>query len=147
MTARLGLSIAFLEIFESSMEDGLYKTGLNIVTNVLDSPSCPMTAWQRYAGMSILCDYLNFNADYAESFAISTNAIALIDSFNPILESPNYWLPLTQYDGIPGASLRESFQVNATGACIMSGNFEDVSIFTNSLPQGIMEQLLELMVD
>lgn len=147
VTAMLGLSLAFLEIAESSMEDSLYVTGLDAVTNALQSPFCPTTAWQRYAGMSILCDYLNYDAKYAESFEVSTNAIALIDSCNPNLESPNFWAALTQFDNIPGASLREAFQINAAGSRIMSGVFEDVGVFTNGLPQNIMESLLELMGD
>lgn len=147
VTAMMGLSLAFLEIAQSSMEDSLYITGLDVVTNALQSPSCPMAAWQRYAGMSILCDYLNYDAEYAESFEVSTNAIALIDSCQPNLESPNFWAALTQYDDIPGASLREAFQINAAGARIMSGVFDDVGVFTNGLPQNIMESLLELMGD
>lgn len=145
VTAKFGVALAFLEMAESSMEDVLYTIGLDVVTNTLQSQSCPMTAWQRYAGMSILCDYLNYDSKYAESLAISTNAIALIDSYNPTLENPNFWLSLTLYDGIQGASLKQAFQVNAAGACIMSGDFEGVGAFTNGLPQDIMESLLELI--
>lgn len=147
VTARLGLALAFLEIANSSGDDHLYEYGLDVVTNALLSPSCPMTAWQRYAGMSILCDYLNEDSKYANSFEVSTNAIALIDSCNPNLESPNFWPSLTQYDGIPGASLREAFQVNAAAARVMAGDWENVGIFTNGLPPTIMEPLLELMKD
>ena len=147
VTARLGLSLAFLEISASTMDDDLYVTGFDTVTNALQAPSCPIAAWQRYAAMSIMCDYLNRDSNYEESFAVSTNAIAQIDSCNPNLATPNFWSALTQYDNTPGVSMRESFQANAAGARIMSGNFENLDTFTNGLPRTIMESLLEMMGD
>lgn len=147
LTAELGLALAFHEIASSTGEDSLFEKGLLVITNALQATNCPMTAWQKYAGMAIYCDYLNDNSDYSRSFIVSTNALALIDNHNPVLEEPNFWSALAQYDGTPGASFRQSFQMNAAATLAVSGFSENIQGFTNGLPANIMAPLLELLGD
>lgn len=147
VTAELGRALALHEIAEATSDADSFNLGLGLISNVLNAANCPMEAWQRYAAMSIFCDYLNADSKYSDSFAVSTNALDLIERFPPKLETPNFWSPLMHYDGIQGASIKQSFQMNAAAMSVLLGNRAVVHAFTNELPSSLVQPLLELIGD
>lgn len=147
VTAKLGMALALHEIAETTADADSFNLGFGLISNVLNASNCPMNAWQRYAAMSISCDYLNAVGKYSDSFNVSTNALDLVERFAPKLETPNFWSPPMFYDGVPGASVKQSFQVNAAAMSVLLGNKEAVHVFTNGLPSSLVRPLLELIND
>lgn len=147
VTAELGRALALHEIAEATADADSFNLGFGLISNVLNASNCPMNAWQRYAAMSIFCDYLNTVGKYSDGFNVSTNALDLIERFVPKLESSNFWAPLMSYDGVPGASVKQAFQVNAAAMSVLLGNKVAVHAFTNGLPSSLVRPLLELIND
>ena len=137
-TADLSMVVALA--YRLDNDEGLVGSGVsrllcvNTLTNVLSVADLPVDSWVWYASAFELASILNGDEKGAESFCVTTNALARLSQFPPNMMVTNFWNGLMALENCRGLSIQTALQLNAAVILADEGKWEDVVVYTNHLP-------------
>lgn len=137
--AKLSMSIALLQMFESNSDDQALEIQIALTSNVVSSVSVGDCAWIHYTGAFLQMCGLNAAGRSTEGYVVSTNAYHSIGLLPPDMNATNFWSALLELEDSPQMDMRSAFAINSALELKRLGCFSELSAYTNSLSHDALQ--------
>ena len=141
--ADIALSVAMMQRFDKHMDMEAYERHRQLSSNVFHSTLIPVDSWIHYAGAFEYVSGLNVGGEYEKGFEITTNQLRRLSEVSPDMGSTNYWMALMTFEGCTNATAEDIFKLNAAAEMLRQERQEEVGAYTNSLPETLIRQFNE----
>ena len=131
-------SFALLWRFEGEGDLNALERQICLASNVAHSAYLPVDSWLHVTGeFAYLCG-LNARGRSEEGFVVTTNALKRMTDNPPNMSTTNFWMAVMAREGCTNVSPQSVFQMNAALEMLRQRRFDEVAVYTNSLPLGLL---------
>ena len=144
-SAKLVLSVALFDIYESSSDVVALDGCIECCTNVMGGADCPDVSWQKSAASAVLSTALATKRQYEDALSVCTNALVRYVAMPVSDDDVALWGALCSHQFLPGLSIHDTLNFYSAMSLVFHGDIQAMAQYTNSLPTVALQKLREAM--